>query len=576
MSFSGFTFAFLAKIFGLFGGLIALMYLLKMRERLVPVSAHFLWEKILKSGQRSLIARLLRRFFSFLLQLLILGFILFAMSNPSEYQQKKEPKKTVILLDQSASMLTNDISAGKEEFINRWSKALQEVRKIIKNKDPKEEISLVTFSHQAIPRVSWQKDPKDLLGALEKLLPHHTPGNIISGLRYAVQVLHNFKKKKIILVTDGAYSLSNNIFWPPVEQEKCKPKNKKVDLTGIELELVQIQPQKPVGNVGITAFSARPLPTDSEVGQVLIEVTNFSAKPRRISIKFYVDENWRATRNLTIEAGDRITRIIRLPLIGRHLQAVVKSMDGFEDKLELDNQAWSILPRKPDPRIMLVSEHNLFLEAALLLIPGYFEKVLPAEYTPELVKDCGEIGGAPCNFVIYNDFVPAKIPATPNQFYINPQGQPFKVKSQIEKNLQILWTGGANSHPIMENVSMKDVNLWGVSSSFVKEKGDKSLMQVDARGTIFSLLKTKKDGRRMLGLGFSLKDSDFVLQVSFPVFILNMVNWFMGTSPSFLATYSTGEPNRFFVDSDLIKYPDGSKAELSGKNLVFIPKLSGV
>ncbi|PKN44674.1 MAG: hypothetical protein CVU59_11115, partial [Deltaproteobacteria bacterium HGW-Deltaproteobacteria-17] len=72
MTFWGLSATAMAQLAALFGGLVFLLYLLKLRERLIPVSAHFLWDRVIKAGQRSLLARILRRVFSFLLQMLIL------------------------------------------------------------------------------------------------------------------------------------------------------------------------------------------------------------------------------------------------------------------------------------------------------------------------------------------------------------------------------------------------------------------------------------------------------------------------------------------------------------------------
>jgi von Willebrand factor type A domain len=576
MSWLGLSGGLMIKMFGLFGGLIGVMYLLKMRERLVPVSAHFLWEKVLKSGQKSLLARILRRFFSFLLQILILITALLTLGDPRSSKQQIIPQRTVILVDESASMKTLDMPGEENgEKVSRWKKAMGFARKIILSKNPQDEILIVTFSNKPVPRSSWEKEETQLLSVLDKMKPHDTPGYLTSGLRYVSEILHKQKNSKVVIITDGALPLEKGIFWPPLGNS-CTTEEKKLDLTDLNIELMQVIPPKRETNLAITSLAARPLPTDADTGEVLVKAVNYGEVKVKARIDLYVDGHWRESRSFSFAPQEEVYHLIRLPLVGTNLEARLKSIDGTHDPLLLDNKAWAVLPQKPEPRILLVGRENLFLEASVLLIPGYFDKISPDEYSPSVVRNCNEPGGTPCNMIIFNGFVPDDIPPTQNQLYINPQGKPFVVKAKSRENLMILWTGGKRKHPVMEGVSMKDVNMWGVSSPFVRQKGDVPLMQVDARGTVFGLLHHMKNGRRLIGLGFSLKDSDFVLQISFPVFMLNVVNWFMGTSPGFLATHSTGEIHRFRVDSDTIKYPDGTKLEIPGSNLAFRPDFVGV
>ncbi len=563
------------QIFGIFAGLIGLMYLLKMRERLVPVSAHFLWERVLKAGQRSLLARILRRFFSFLLQILILVLVLLTMGDPRPKKADIKAQRTVILIDESASMKTRDMPEVDDEPRTRWQEAIRLARKIVTSKNPRDEMLIVTFAQSPVPQSAWETEETNLLSALSRIKPRDTPGNLEAGLRYVSELLYKQPNSKVVIISDGAVPADSGLYWPPVPKD-CKGVTKRVDLTGLNIELVRVKPEAASANLAITSLAARPLPTDTETGEVLVRAMNFGKKSVKARIDLYVDGNWRESRSFSFAGGEEVFLLMRLPLVGTDLEARLKAIDGTADPLEMDNRAWAVLPRKPEPRVLLVGRENLFLEAAALLVPGYFEKITPDEYSPAVLKNCAEEGGAPCNLVIFNDFVPDKVPVTQNQLYINPQGGPFKVVSQVKENLQILWTGGKRKHPIMEGVSMKDVNLWGVSSAFARAKGDVPLMQVDARGTIFGILHHTHDGRRLVGLGFSLKDSDFVLQISFPVFMLNLVNWFMGTSPGFLATHPTGIPQRFSLESDGITYPDGSKLEIPGRNLTFRPDYVGV
>ncbi len=578
MTFWGLSVAAMAQLAALFGGLAFLLYLLKLRERLVPVSAHFLWDRVIKAGQRSLLARILRRVFSFLLQLLILGAVIITLGDPRAIATTEHPDRLVLLLDDSASMRTRDVPRGSK-LVTRWESAVEKARKLILNKRDNDEVMLVTFSSRAGSRSTWERDAASLLSSLEKLTPTDMPGELSTGLAYAQEVLSAGQPGKVVLFTDAAGPPENDIYWGPVPED-CELENK-LDITGMDLHQVPLGIEPRGANLAITQLAARPLPTDPDTGEVLFQAVNTGTMTLKTRVDFYVDGNWRESRQLELAGGAEKVFLIRLPLVGAELEARLKNLDTEVDPLAVDDRAWAVLPRKPQPRMLFVGRENLFLEAALLLLPGTIRKVAPEDYRPAVLEHCMEPTGDPCNLIIFNEFVPETVPPTPNQIWVHPAGdpkakQPFTIASRSKENLQILWTGGPQPHPIMESVSMKDVNLWGESTAFALAAKDRPLMQVDARGTVLSLLRTLPTGQRLISLGFSLHDSDFVLQISFPVFMLNLVNWTMGSTPGYTATYPTGQPREFFLDTNQLRYPDGETLPISGAGLVLAPPRTGV
>ncbi len=579
MSFWGLTPAMMAQVAAIFGGLAFLLYLLKMRERLVPVSAHFLWDRVLRAGQRSLLARILRRLFSFLLQMLILGSVILSLGEPRATATARRPERIVLLLDESASMRATDVKRGSAP-VSRWEEAVDQARSIIRNKRDNDEILLATYSTRATSRTPWESDTARLLSTLEKLEPTDMPGNLAVGLAHAQEVIAASEEPaRVIIITDAAgEEPARDVVWGPVP-DGC-PARGHVDVTGMDIHFVPIISTAETGNVAITQLAARALPADPDTGEVLFQAVNTGQKTAKGRVDFYVDGNWRESRPLELGAGEEKNFLIRLPLSGAQLEARLSLPDDVEDPFPVDDRAWSVLPRKPLPRVLMVGRENLFLEAALLLLPGTVRKVSAEEYRPALLEHCMDPSGDPCNFVIFNEFVPANVPSTPNQLWIHPGADPaakipFRIASRFRENLQILWTGGARIHPIMEGVSMKDVNLWGTSTAFALESKDRPLMQVDDRGTVLALLRSLPTGQ-LVALGFSLHESDFVLQVSFPVFMLNLVNWAMGATPGYIATYPTGAAREFTLDSDRLQYPDGRMLEISGAGLVFTPPYTGV
>jgi hypothetical protein len=64
------------------------------------------------------------------------------------------------------------------------------------------------------------------------------------------------------------------------------------------------------------------------------------------------------------------------------------------------------------------------------------------------------------------------------------------------------------------------------------------------------LVSGRRGSARFVALGFDPRNSDLVLRVAWPLFILNTVHYFVEDDASYLSAYRTGEPWRIPVSSD--------------------------
>jgi Ca-activated chloride channel family protein len=92
------------------------------------------------------------------------------------------------------------------------------------------------------------------------------------------------------------------------------------------------------------------------------------------------------------------------------------------------------------------------------------------------------------------------------------------------------------------------------------EPGDK-VVGASVHGPI--LVSGRRGGRKFVALGFDPRNSDFVLRVAWPLFVLNTINDFVEEDTSYLSSYRTGDvwqvPAPSAARTALLKDPAGAE-----------------
>src|SRR5438309_4815259 len=88
----------------LIGGLIVVMYILKLRRRDVVVSSTFLWQQVIRDVQANAPFQKLRKNLLLFLQLLAILLLVLVISRPFWRSKGVGGRSVVIVVDNSASM----------------------------------------------------------------------------------------------------------------------------------------------------------------------------------------------------------------------------------------------------------------------------------------------------------------------------------------------------------------------------------------------------------------------------------------------------------------------------------------
>ncbi len=531
MGLAGLPLGTLLGIFGAAGALVVVFYVLKLRRRAVPVPFSRIWDSVLRDKQATELFSKLRRLLSLLLQLALLALLVLALGDPQPKEDLREGRHLVLLIDASASMKATDVAP------TRLGAAKAEAEKIVRSLGASDRAIVVQMGSSPSPRSSMSGDRAELLQAIQQVSASDTRADLEAALAFGRDSLRGLPHPELIVIGDGAHGDAATI----------AEISGRVSLEGAEPRFV------PVGtsgkNLSISEFSVRRYPLDKSRYEVMLEIANSSDTPADVELELSGDGVLVDVTRLKLGPNERLPRYYQdLAGASRTLTARIKAAAGADD-LPADDVAYALLPERRRARILLVTAGNTYLEAALLL-DEYLDvvQVAPGAPPPEGKFDVAILDGV----------APALAGKAGAALYLNPpaQGSPVAYAGAIEDFGFDTWD---RKTPVLRFMSMGDIQV-AKGRAFKPGPSDKVLGASD-HGPI--LVSGAHDGHRFIALGFDPRDSDLVLRIAWPLFVLNSINAFIEEDSGYVSSYRTGEVWRVAVpgslDSVNLLDPSGAK-----------------
>jgi Ca-activated chloride channel family protein len=487
-------------------GFIILLYLLKVRRREVRVPAKFLFPPITTDVRANALFQKLRPNLLLFLQLLAALLLLTALARPM-IQAKGLPGQSVIVVDTSASMRATDVSPSRLEAAkNRLHRFVQEL-------NPGEQLAIVEAGAQVRVLASLTSDKQKLLNAINQIQPTDAAGNLDEALRLAAALVGKSNESRIVLLSDGAF--------PPVS-----------DFSAGSAKLVFESLGTSSDNLAISAMDVQ------ERGGALewfVGIRNYGSQPKKAILEFYANNKLIDARPITVEAGQTIGQTLTARQLPEPLEARLKA----DDALEADNRAFRVGVAQKPVRVLLVGEGNFFLERALALEPNV--KVDKAPSVPE--SERGErVGGGNYELIIFDRIAPVPVKARA-VMVIKARGGPIaSIGQPVRAPRVVLWE---REHPLMRYLELGSL-LIDNAPRLTPAPWAKVLAESQQTPLIVA---GEHQGRRWVGVGWDLLESDFPLQPAFPIFLANLLRWAVGEQGSATdLTVRTGVPFSLAVD----------------------------
>jgi len=297
------------------------------------------------------------------------------------------------------------------------------------------------------------------------------------------------ERDRVVMVTDGAFS-------PPPEWAEMGERLRTVRVGGTPV------------NRAIVTFRVTPHPENRRRFQGFVRVRNYDAEPTQANLVLYADGVALENRPVDLPAdGDAELIVDDLPDTAAVLEA---RLEGADD-LPLDNVAYAVPGGGPEPRILLVTAGDLFLERVTGLMPGTRAfRVDPRFYTEEEAEQY--------DIVVFDNYLPLSLPRT-GVLIINPADS------------SLMAVVGEAEGPVIKPADETDPLLRYVNLSEVRVA---RMQRVTAPGwarTVIDsnlgplLLAGETDGRRVAVLTFQLQQSNLPLTTAFPILMANLYGY---------------------------------------------------
>ncbi len=504
-------------------GLIVLLYLLKVRRREVRVPARFLFPPITTDVRANALIQKLRPNLLMFLQLLLALLVLLALARPMMLA-KGLPGQSVVVIDTSASM------GAREGNTTRFEQMRAELRTLIRDLNPSEQMAIVEAGAQVRVVAPITNDKQKLLSAVDSLTVSHTANNLDEALRLASALVGKSEQGRIVLMSDGAF--------PPIRDFSAGVAKLNFRSFGSNTE-----------NLAIVAMDVQQTKRGWEW---FVSLRNFGTSEAKTVLEFYAGGNLVDAREVSVPAGQSLGQSLTLARLAEPLEVRIDANDA----LETDNRAYRVGATERPKRILIVGKGNFFLERALALEPNV--EVFKANSVPESEKG-EQPGGSEFDLVIF-DGVPAVSVRARSVVVIDAQGGPIaKREGKVNLPRVVAWE---REHPALNYVELANVLI--DSAGRITPA---SWAKVIAEGQQTPLIVAGEHrGRRYVGIGWNLMESDFPLQPAFPIFIANLLEW-LTDEPSVKQgfTVNTGAPFRLSLE------PNERKVELVAPNGTTLP-----
>jgi Ca-activated chloride channel family protein len=533
MFFAGYPLSALLGVFGAAALGAVLLYILKLRRRPVPVVFSPIWRRVLGDRESSRLFSRLKRWLSLLLQLALLALLCLALGDPRLGVAASEGRHVVVLLDASASMLATDVAP------NRLLAARDAARGFLSGLGSNDRMLLAQMDANVTPLSTMTDDVSALELGLERLRASDTRADLGRGLSFALDSLRGRSHPEVIVISDGAFPESVLRHTPPLD--------------GVRLSFV------PVGleaqNVAITAFSVRRYPLDRSRYEVMLEVFNTNDVPAEVELSLFGDGQLVQTGHLTLEPNERRAQFFpNLAGADRTLEAAIELPPG-QDHLGRDNRAYALMPERRRTRVLVVTPGNTYLEAALLL-DEYLEVTLAAPDRP--------LPEGRFDVTIFDGGSAPAEPRLGGLLYLNvpATGGPVAQRAAISDFGFDRWDEKSG---ILRWIAPENIQV-AAGHALAPEPRDQ-VVGASELGPI--LVAGRRNGQAFVALGFDPRQSDLVLRVAWPLFVLNTINYFVEEDTGYISSFRTGDvwqvPAPGAGELGSVTEPDGSRHRVAIK-----------
>lgn len=416
---------------------LVILYFLKLRRRDMEISTTLLWKKAIQDLQANAPFQKLRRNILLLLQLLVLAAVLFALAQPEIRAETTTGKRSIILIDRSASMTATDGDiSDKSKFVSRLDAAKTQAANFVDALrepglfDDKADMAMViAFDTSASVVQNFTFDKRLLKAAIQSIEPSDAPTSIDQAFKLAKAYTGTRKFEDQIQENVGFVPAGEGAVIHLYSDGRI-PDAADVGTSVEDKVVYHVIGGAETPNIGITALQVQRAFNDPGRLSIFVSMQSTARERRSVDVQVAIDEQIVKVMTVPMPAAvapqgaasaDDEEKIdvkenpgaadwkpgisgteIRLDRVEGGVVTVQLRM-ADPDALDRDNTAYLAFPPAKRLAVALVTEGNFFLPEALGEL-GYskLDVLKPTDFQGRL--DAGQVAGYDC--YVFDQWLP--------------------------------------------------------------------------------------------------------------------------------------------------------------------------
>ncbi|MBN1974483.1 MAG: VWA domain-containing protein [Sedimentisphaerales bacterium] len=508
--------------------LLLLLYFLKLKRHEHIVSSTLLWKRAIRDLQVNAPFQKLRHNILLLLQLLILFAVLFAIAWPVLSMKTGQGRRYVLLIDRSASMNTIDeASSGYSGRQSRLEKAKEQAKVFVESmrqkavfslKDDSEQTMVIAFDDHAKVMCNFTSNKQQLIYAIDSISAGHGKSSLSEAIVVArafsqspgdeADYLNQEEPAKLELFSDGRIS---DLLELSVAADE------------ITYHSIGVDSSK---NAGITSMQAMRSYENPDEIEIFASVFNYDGKPLETSLQLSVDSDVKAVRDISVPSSGLNSETkkeepgkaaVNFSLSGIE-SGVLEVRLLYEDCLDCDNTAWSIISPPRKLSVLLVSANNPALESALKACPLAKLEIQPPEKFDSMDQTAFGFEN-PYDVIVLDNHTNEHLPKGRYIIFGQPPDNiDVAVSGQLENQVIIDWR---QKHPILNYVNL--INLFAAKCCKMSLPRDAETLAEFSETPALALVE--RNGSIFLLAGFDILETNWPFEPSFVLFCYNATGY---------------------------------------------------
>lgn len=449
--------------------LIVVMYLFKQKNKETFVSSLYLWNMAAEQNQSQKSFQKIRKNLLMILQIITALFLVFAIAKPY-IMANTNIENYIILIDASMSMQSID------EKPNRFEVAKEYAKQLIEGSAPNSKFSLILMSDEPYIAVNQSNDKNSVLSKIKEL--NCTNGNIdYDSVGNLLNMIYEKEPSNVYLLSDDIYKS--------------------------DISIQNILIGKSIANTAITTLLHN---IDGDRIVTLVKVKNYSNEKTNKTVNLYVDNKIHDYKEIELDSNEEKSIFFTdIPIGSDEIKAVMSP----EDSLTIDDVRYDVVNKYENKKVFLATSQNIFIENALSVMPDI-----------ELFKGDIDNNLSGYGLYVFDGIFPDKMPNDGHILIFNPPVGNNFIKTENETEIS--------------NIYLKESKLlnfiYDMKFDILKSKTITTPSwgyEVLSSNETPLIISGEIGSQKVLVCGFELHNTDLPLKKEFPIFIYNLIKWFI-------------------------------------------------